>query len=161
MYVKGGKVLKKIRFCRIYHKISHLGHTQQRAYCLRYPHSQHLLECHLTKKQPQAKIPIAFLLSELHCNNVTLTSHALCYGGHLVMRSKIGAVQNQGITFRLCFFRKPQTTKHLIHNCSFHNPLGGFCMISDRFIVTYRKCTIGLDKKEIYHSSSSSKIMEG
>ena len=69
--------------------------TQQHAYCLRYAHSQHI-ESHLGKKQPQAKIPRAFLFSQLHFNNVT--SHALFYGGHLVMRSKRCAVQNQGIT---------------------------------------------------------------
>ena len=69
--------------------------TQQHAYCLRYAHSQHI-ESHLGKKQPQAKIPIAFLFSQLHFNNVT--SHALFYGGHLVMRSKRYALQNQGIT---------------------------------------------------------------
>ena len=57
--------------------------TQQHAYCLRYAHSHHI-ESHLGKKQPQAKIPIAFLFSQLHFNNVT--SHALIYGGHLVMR---------------------------------------------------------------------------
>ena len=68
---------------------------RKNAYCLRYAHSQHI-ECHLAKKQPQAKIPIAFLFSQLHFNNVT--SHALFYGGHLVMRSKRCAVQNQGIT---------------------------------------------------------------
>jgi len=54
------------------------------------------IESHLGKKQPQAKIPIAFLFSHIHFNNVT--SHALFYGGHLVMRSKRCAVQNQGIT---------------------------------------------------------------
>ena len=69
--------------------------TQQHAYCLRYSHSQHI-ESHLGKKQQQAKIPIAFLFSQLHFNNVT--SHALFYGGHLVMHSKRCAVQNQGIT---------------------------------------------------------------
>ena len=69
--------------------------TQQHAYCLRYAHSQHI-ESHFGKKQPQAKTPIAFLFSQLHFNNVT--SHALFYGGHLVMRSKRCAVQNQGIT---------------------------------------------------------------
>ena len=58
--------------------------TQQHAYCLRYAHSQHT-ESHLGKKQPQAKIPIAFLFSQLHFNNVTL--HALFYSGHLIMRS--------------------------------------------------------------------------
>ena len=60
------------------------GRTQQHAYCLRYAHSQHI-ESHLGKKQQQAKIPIAFLFSQLHFINVT--SHALFYGGHLVMRS--------------------------------------------------------------------------
>ena len=73
------------------------GRTQQHAYCLRYAHSQHI-ESHLGKKQQQAKIPIAFLFSQLHFNNVT--SRALIYGGHLVMRSKRCAVQNQGITLR-------------------------------------------------------------
>ena len=73
------------------------GRTQQHAYCLRYAHSQHI-ESHLGKKQQQAKIPIAFLFSQLHFNNIT--SHALFYGGHLVMRSKRYAVQNQGITLK-------------------------------------------------------------
>ena len=81
--------------------------TQQFAYCLRYAHSQHI-ESHLGKKKQQAKIPIAFLFSRLHFNNVT--SHALFYGGHLVMRSKRCAVQNQGITLnrisRCTKFRK-------------------------------------------------------
>ena len=67
------------------------GRTQQQAY-LRYAHSQHI-ESHLGKKQQQRKIPIAFLFSQLHFNYVT--SHALFYGGHLVMRSKRGAVQNK------------------------------------------------------------------
>ena len=71
------------------------GRTQQHAYCLRYAHSQHI-ESHLGKKQQQAKIPIAFLFSQLHLNNVN--SHTLFYGGHLVMRSKKCTVQNQGIT---------------------------------------------------------------
>ena len=69
--------------------------TQQHAYCLRYAHSQHI-ESHLGKKQQQAKIPIAFLFSQLHFSNIT--SHALFYGGHLVMCSKRCAVQNQWIT---------------------------------------------------------------
>ena len=72
--------------------------TQQHAYCLRYAHSHHI-ESHLGKKQPQAKIAIAFLFGQLHFNNVT--SHALFYGGHLVMRSKRCAVQNQGITLNV------------------------------------------------------------
>ena len=58
------------------------GRTQQHAYCLRYAHSQHI-ESHLGKKQQQAKVPIAFLFSQLHFNNIT--SHALFYGGHLVI----------------------------------------------------------------------------
>ena len=74
------------------------GRTQQHAYSLHYAHSQHT-ESHLGKKQQQAKIPIAFLFSQLHFNNVT--SHALFYGGHLVMRSKRCAVQNQGITLSI------------------------------------------------------------
>ena len=85
--------------------------TQQHAYCLRYAHS-HQIESHLGKKQPQAKIAIAFLFGQLHFNNVT--SHALFYGGHLIMRSKKCAMQNQGIT--------------LIRECmgsSFHQNLGG------------------------------------
>ena len=72
--------------------------TQQHAYCLRYAHSHHL-ESYLGKKQPQAKIAITFLFGQLHFNIVT--SHALFYGGHLVMRSKRCAVQNQGITLRI------------------------------------------------------------
>ena len=46
------------------------GRTQQHGYCLRYAHSQHI-ESHLGKKQQQAKIPIAFIVSQLHFNNVT------------------------------------------------------------------------------------------
>ena len=75
--------------------------TQQHAYCLRYAHSHHT-ESHLGKKQPKAKIAITFLFSQLHYNNVT--SHALFYGGHIVMRSKRCAVQNQGITLSLVFY---------------------------------------------------------
>ena len=37
---------------------------------LHIPNTQHI-ESHLGKKQPQAKIPIAFLFSKLHGNNVT------------------------------------------------------------------------------------------
>ena len=116
---KGEESIKKIRFYRIYIEISHLGHnvikkafkwkskwistnihyrgspwgsrTQQHAYCLRYAHSHHI-ESHLGKKQPQAKIAIAFLFGQLHFNNVTL--HALFYRGHLAMRSKRCAMQN-------------------------------------------------------------------
>ena len=76
--------------------------TQHHAYCLRYAHSQHI-ESHLGKKQPQAKIAIAFLFGQLHFSNVT--SHALVYGGHLVMRSKRCAVQNHGITLITWFLR--------------------------------------------------------
>ena len=91
--------------------------TQQHAYCLRYAHSQHIESRqetsarNLGKKQPQAKLPIAFLYSEIHFNNIT--SHALIYGGHLVMRSKRCAVQNQGISLRNSHVRKSQKgTKH-------------------------------------------------
>ena len=42
------------------------------------------IESLLGKKQPQAKIPVAVLFSQLHFNNVT--SDALFHGGHL-MRS--------------------------------------------------------------------------
>ena len=62
--------------------------------CLRYTHSQHI-ESHLGKKQPQAKILIAFLFSQHRFNN--FSSDALFHGGHLVMRSKRCAVQNQQI----------------------------------------------------------------
>ena len=71
--------------------------TQQHAYCLRYAYS-HYNESHLDKKQPHAKIAIAFLFGQLHFNDVT--SHALFYGDHIVMRSKRSAVQNQGITLK-------------------------------------------------------------
>ena len=86
----------------IHHRGSPWGsRTQQHANSLRYAHSQHT-ESHLSKKQPQAKIPIAFLFSQLHFNNVT--SPCLFYGGHLVMRSKRCAVQNQGITLNRNLF---------------------------------------------------------
>jgi len=55
----------------------------------------------LRQETMQAKIAIAFLWGQLHFNNVT--SHALFYGGHLVMRSKRCAMQNQGITLRAEF----------------------------------------------------------
>ena len=79
----------------IHYRASPVGsRTQQHADCLGYAHSQNI-ESHLGKKQPQAKIPIAFLFSQLHFNNVS--SHALFCGGHL---SKRCAVQNQGITLK-------------------------------------------------------------
>ena len=93
--------------------------TQQHAYCLRYVHS-HDIESRLGKKQPQAKIAIAFLFSQLHFNNVT--SHALFYGGHLVMRSNECAVQNQGITLIINF---------LYLNCVVKAPIGQYvCSLS-------------------------------
>ena len=67
------------------------GRTQQHTYCLRYAHSQHI-ESHLGKKKQQAKIPTAFLFSQVYINNIT--SNAVFSGGHLVMRSKRCAVQN-------------------------------------------------------------------
>ena len=58
--------------------------SNTRAYCFRYAHSQHA-ESHLGKKLPQAKIPIAFLFSKLHFNNVT--EMLSFYSGHLLIRS--------------------------------------------------------------------------
>ena len=87
--------------------------TQQHAYCLRYAHSQHT-ESHLGKKQPQAKIPIAFLFSQLHFNNVT--SHALFDGGYLGMRNKRCAVQSQEIT--LITKNENSREECLYHECS-------------------------------------------
>ena len=93
--------------------------TQQHTCSLRYAHSHHV-ESHLGKKQPQAKIAIAFLFGQLHFNNAT--SHALFYGGHLVMRSKRCAVQNQGITlssFYGRFFVEGQlSTPHCPSTCA-------------------------------------------
>ena len=61
-----------------------------------------------------SKIPIAFLFSQLHFNNVT--SHALFYGGHLVMGSKRCAVQNQGIS--LSWIAKANSWRYIvIHYC--------------------------------------------
>ena len=99
----------------IYYRGSPKGsRTQQLAYCLRYAHS-HPIESHLGKKQQQAKIPKAFLFSQLHFNNVT--SLALFYGGHLVMCSKRCAVQNEGITLstRICniYIYRVQPTPHI------------------------------------------------
>ena len=65
------------------------------AYVMHIPNTLSLTSA---KKQPQAEIAITFLSSQLHFNNVT--SHALFYGGHLVMRKRC-AVQNQGITLSL------------------------------------------------------------
>ena len=64
--------------------------TQQHEFCLRYAHPQNI-KSHLRMKQPQPKILIAILFSELHFNNVTLD--VLFHGGHLVMRSKRCAMQ--------------------------------------------------------------------
>ena len=53
----------------------------------------------LARNNRKQKTAIAFLFGQLHFNNVT--SHALFYEGHLVMRSKRCAMQNQGITLSL------------------------------------------------------------
>ena len=99
--------------------------TQQHAYCLRYAHSQHI-ESHLGKKQPQAKIPKAFLFSQIHFNNVT--SHALFYGGHLAMRSakpgnhrklSICVVALSSLYSQLLF--SPVAPYHSDHSRSFQN----------------------------------------
>ena len=58
--------------------------SNTRAYCFRYAHSQHT-ESHLGKKLPQAKIPITFLFSKPHFNNVT--EMLSFYSGHLLIRS--------------------------------------------------------------------------
>ena len=55
--------------------------TQQYAYCLHYARFQHI-DSHLGKKQPWTKIPIAFLFSQLHFNNIT--SHTLFTGAILL-----------------------------------------------------------------------------
>ena len=74
--------------------------TQQHAYCLRYAHSQHI-ESHLGKKQPQAKIAIAFLFGQLHFNDVT--SHALflrrpsCYAQEEMRSAKPGNHLKQNV----------------------------------------------------------------
>ena len=59
-------------------------------------------ESHFSKKQPQEIIPIAFLFSQLHFNNVT--SDNLFHCDHLVMHSIRCTVQNEQIT--LIFLRK-------------------------------------------------------
>ena len=69
--------------------------SNTRAYCFCYAHSQHS-ESHLGKRQPQAKISIAFLFSKLHFSNVT--EMLFFYGGHLLIRSTRCAVQIQRIT---------------------------------------------------------------
>ena len=54
------------------------------------------MESHLSKKQPQAKIPIAFLFSQI-CFNI-ITSGAVFHRGKIFIRSKRSTVQNQRIT---------------------------------------------------------------
>jgi len=54
------------------------------------------MESHLSKKQPQPKIPIVFLFSQI-CFNI-ITSRAVFHGGHIFIRSKRSTVQNQRIT---------------------------------------------------------------
>ena len=105
MYVEGGRQHRKNPFLENSHrditvraqydkdgasvkiKVSYpFTITQQQANCLRYAHSQHI-ESHLGKKQPHAKIPIAFLFGKHHFNNVT-SDAPIFHGGHyLVMRS--------------------------------------------------------------------------
>ena len=60
------------------------------AYVMNIPNTHSLTSARNNRKQ---KIPIEFLFSELHLNNVT--SDAFFYGGHLVMRGKRCAEQNQ------------------------------------------------------------------
>ena len=54
------------------------------------------MECHLSKKQPQAKIPLVFLFSQI-CFNI-ITSRAVFHGRHIFIGSKRSTVQNQLIT---------------------------------------------------------------
>ena len=58
------------------------GRTQQHTYCLRYAHSQHI-ESQLGKKKQQAIIPIAFLFSQLHFNNIS--SHAVFFTAAILL----------------------------------------------------------------------------
>ena len=107
------------------------GRTQQHAYCLRYAHSQHT-ESHLGKKQQQAKIPIAILFSQLRFHNVT--SHALFYGSHLVMRSKRCTVQNQGTTLIFSQFLELFLS---LFNQSFQPILCHFCGVFQPFLLSW------------------------
>ena len=50
-------------------------------------HIPNTLSLTSARKKPQAKIPMAFLFSKLHFNNVTEMLYF--YGGHLVMRSAL------------------------------------------------------------------------
>ena len=70
---------------------------------LHIPNTQHI-ESHLGKKPPQAKIPIAFLFSNLHFNNVT--EMLFFFTAAILLCAVIDApVQNQRITFnRMLFF---------------------------------------------------------
>ena len=82
------------------------GDITVRTQCANISNTLH--ESHLGKNQPQPKILIAFLSSQLHFNNVTLD--ALYHGGHLVMRSKRCAVQNHRITLitESCIITEPR-----------------------------------------------------
>ena len=125
--------------------------TQQHAYCLRYAHSHHI-ESHLGKKQPQVKIAIAFLFGQLHFNNVA--SHALFYRGHLVMRSKRCAVQNQGITI-ICARRAIHSERYIPTLKSLY----GYQMLSsdpklgrDLSLIALGKCPFPTKTSEIHGS---------
>ena len=89
----GGRCGAKVQYPLSRFSISRSNSATNSA--LHYAHSQHI-ESHLCKKQPQAKIPIAFLFNQLHFTSVT--SDGLFHGGHLVMRSKRCVVQNRRIT---------------------------------------------------------------
>ena len=115
--------------------------TQQHAYCLRYARSHHI-ESHLGKKQPQAKIAIAFLFGQLHFNN--FTSHALFYGGHLVMHSKRCAVQNQRITLRKLLpplYKRNYNLRHArtftLPRCKTNRFKNSFFMASGRIVNNF------------------------
>ena len=93
MKIKVNKHKLNIHYPEVLREEVELSNTRT-AHVMHIPTTLSLM--HLGKKQPQAKIAIAFFFGQLHFNNIT--SHALFYGGHLVMRSKRCAVQNQGIT---------------------------------------------------------------
>ena len=102
---------------------------------LRYAHSQHI-ESHLGKKQPQAKLPIAFLFSQLHFNNVT--SHACFYGSHLVMRSAKPGNHLKTFHFALWskfIFKKVQLVNHFLRvQCKNEHLI---CLKCENFLVVY------------------------
>ena len=105
MYVEGGRQHRKIRFLRIHIEILQLGlnmikmalqwkskwvspsrelSNKRTAYVMHIPNTLSLI---LARNNRRRKIPIAFLFSKHHFNNVT-SDAPIFHGGHyLVMRS--------------------------------------------------------------------------